>query len=780
MPSNGEPAAPTTPLPPGRGQPEPLIERVAAWSARRRKTALFGWLIFVVLTFAVGAAVGGKGPQNHDPGESGRAQVMIEDAGDDTRPPSENVLVQAGADSPGFGTDTALQKAVQDVGATLNGLTGKVSDVVVPTTAEPGGLVSADGRSVLVTFSLAGSGHGWDNAAEVVEQTQQRMAQLAKEHKGLTIVQAGDASVDFAVEEATSEDFATAELTSIPLTLVILLVVFGALIAAGIPLLLAVTAVVAAMGLLTLAANWLPVDDTASSVVLLVGMAVGVDYTLFYLRREREERLAGRDTEQALRITAATSGRAVVVSGLTVAVSMAGLFLTGIDTFTGMAVGTIAVVLLAVVGSLTALPAVLSMLGSKVDGLRLPWIGRRRAEASSSRVWTAVVAQVVRRPLLWGGAAVAALLLAALPAAGMRLADPGLQERFPDSVPEISHLVAIQEAFPGKPAPAQVVVTGSALDTGAFDEAVTALREQVAKSGGALAEPVRTAKIGDGGTVVVTVPLAGSGNDAESQKALKLLRDTALPRSLGEVDGLRYAVTGQTAGPADMAAALDSRTPVVFAFVLVFAFLLLVSAFRSLAIPLVSIALNVLSIGAAYGVVTLVFQDGHLSGLLGFESYGGIISWLPLFMFVILFGLSMDYHVFIISRIRELRMEGADTRTAVTRGIGGSAGVVTSAAVVMIAVFSIFASLSMLDYKMLGLGMAVAILVDATLVRGVLLPAALALLGDRSWTLPRALAWIPAVAAERSPEPPAAAHEEAAEDSRAETEEDRDKDVERV
>jgi RND superfamily putative drug exporter len=465
-----------------------------------------------------------------------------------------------------------------------------------------------------------------------------------------------------------------------------------------------------------------------------------------------------------------------VISGLTVAVSMAGLFLTGIDTFTGMAVGTIAVVLLAVVGSLTALPAVLSMLGPKVDGLRLPWIGRRRAEARESRVWTAVVTQVVRRPLVWGGAAVAALVLAALPAAGMRLADPGLQERFPDSVPEISHLVAIQEAFPGKPAPAQVVVTGDAVGTGAFDKAVTALREQVAKSDGALAEPVRTAEIGDGGTVVVTVPLAGTGNDAKSIKALELLREEALPRSLGEVDGLRYAVTGQTAGPADMAAALDSRTPVVFAFVLVFAFLLLVSAFRSLAIPLVSIALNVLSIGAAYGVVTLVFQDGHLSGLLGFESYGGIISWLPLFMFVILFGLSMDYHVFILSRIRELRMDGADTNTAVTRGIGGSAGVVTSAAVVMIAVFSIFATLSMLDYKMLGIGMAVAILVDATLVRGVLLPAALALLGDRSWKLPRALAWIPAVAAEKTPQPPAD-HEEAAPDSGTE---DRTKDVERV
>ena len=776
MPSNGPPATPTTSSQPGRGQPEPLVERVAAWSARRRKTALFGWLLFVVLTFVVGAAVGGKGPQNHDPGESGRAQVMVEEAGDDTRPPSENVLVQARDGSPGFRSDTALQQAVQDVGTALRGMTGKVSDVVVPTPAEPGGLVSSDGRSVLVTFSLAGPGHGWDNAAGVVEETQQRIAEVAEDHKGLKIVQAGDASVDFAVEQATSEDFGTAELTSIPLTLVILLVVFGALIAAGIPLLLAVTAVLASMGLLTLAANWLPVNDTASSVVLLVGMAVGVDYTLFYLRREREERLAGRNTEQALRVTAATSGRAVVISGLTVAVSMAGLFLTGIDTFTGMAVGTIAVVLLAVVGSLTALPAVLSMLGPKVDGLRLPWIGRRRAEARESRVWTTVVTQVVRQPLVWGGAAVAALVLAALPAAGMRLADPGLQERFPDSVPEISHLVAIQEAFPGKPAPAQVVVTGDAVGTGAFDKAVTALREQVAKSGGALAEPVRTAEIGDGGTVVVTVPLAGTGNDAKSLKALELLREEALPRSLGEVDGLRYAVTGQTAGPADMAAALDSRTPVVFAFVLVFAFLLLVSAFRSLAIPLVSIILNVLSIGAAYGVVTLIFQDGHLSGLLGFESYGGIISWLPLFMFVILFGLSMDYHVFILSRIRELRMEGADTNTAVTRGIGGSAGVVTSAAVVMIAVFSIFATLSMLDYKMLGIGMAVAILVDATLVRGVLLPAALALLGDRSWRLPRVLAWIPAVASEKTPQPPAG-HEEVAPDSGTE---DRTKDVERV
>jgi putative drug exporter of the RND superfamily len=521
---------------------------------------------------------------------------------------------------------------------------------------------------------------------------------------------------------------------------VLLLIVFGALIAAGIPLLLAGTAVIAAISLLSIPSRIVPIDGTTSAIVLLVGMAVGIDYSLFYLRRVREERAAGRDTREALRIAAATSGRAIVVSGLTVMISLAGLFLTGIDVFSGVAIGTIGVVGVAVLGSLTFLPALLSLLGRATDRGRIPFLGRRRAAARPSRLWGLVVRAVVRRPLVLGGLAAVALVALATPLLTLHLENSDLHA-FPDTVPVIRTAEAIERAFPGGPEPAEVVVTGDDLSGPRVSDAITALRAQAAASHGALREPITTALLGADQpprdqVLVISVPLAGHVTDATSANALATLSTRALPATLGKVPGISYAVGGDTASNADFSAQLDSRTPLVFCFVLGLAFLLLMFCFRSLAIPVLSIGLNLLSVGAAYGVMTWIFQDGHLQGALGFTAYGGITSWLPLFMFVLLFGLSMDYHVFILSRIRELRLRGASARAAVTDGITSSAGVVTSAAVIMVAVFSIFATLSEFEFKVFGVAMAVAVLIDATVVRGVLLPAGLALLGDRAWALP--------------------------------------------
>jgi RND superfamily putative drug exporter len=524
----------------------------------------------------------------------------------------------------------------------------------------------------------------------------------------------------------------------VPISLVLLLLVFGALIAAGIPLLLAGTAVIAAISLLSIPSRWLPIDSTTSSVVLLVGMAVGIDYSLFYLRRVREERATGQSTTQALHTAAATSGRAIAVSGLTVMISLAGLFLTGIDVFSGVAIGTIIVVGVAVLGSLTFLPALLSMLGTATDRGRIPFLGRRRAAARPSRVWGAVVRAVVRRPLALGGLAVVALLALASPVLALHLEDAGIHE-FPASVPVVRTVLAIQQAFPGGPEPAQVVVTGDDLSGPAVTGAVAAIRADVATTHDAIREPITTLLYGAAGTdqvMIISVPLAGGGTDTTSNNALATLRTQVLPATLGKVPGVSYAVGGLTAGNHDFDSQLESRTPLVFCFVLGLAFLLLMIAFRSVAIPALSIGLNLLSVGAAYGLMTWIFQDGHLESALGFTAYGGITGWLPLFMFVLLFGLSMDYHVFIISRIRELRLRGASAADAVTGGIAGSAGVVTSAAAIMVAVFSIFATLSMIEFKVFGVAMAAAIAIDATVVRGVLLPAGLALLGDRAWVMP--------------------------------------------
>src|ERR1700678_2785739 len=709
----------------------PLVERVAGWSVRHRVIVVVSWLLLVVAAFAVGQQLGTSNTNSYDPGQAGVAERIL-DRPAVQQPDGEAVLVQ-GRPGQTFANDAELRQTVRQVAAALKQLPAAATDIQSPFTST--GLVN--GRSALVTFNVAGNP---DNDDTAVVAALNAVAAIQARHPGLTVAEAGGASVDRTASAQIGQDFRTAAVTSLPVTLVLLLIVFGALIAAGIPLLLAGTAVIAAISLLSIPSRIVPIDGTTSAIVLLVGMAVGIDYSLFYLRRVREERAAGRDTKEALHVAAATSGRAIAVSGLTVMISLAGLFLTGIDVFSGVAIGTILVVGVAVLGSLTFLPALLSLLGTATDRARIPFLGRRRAAARPSRVWNLVVRAVVRHPLALGGLAAVALLALATPLLGLHLENPDLHS-FPNSVPVIRTEEAIGQAFPGGPEPAEVVVTGANLSGPGVAVAITALHAQVAATHGAIREPITTALFGAGQpasdqVLVISVPLDGDATNATSVSALNVLDTRALPATLGKVPGISYAVGGDTASNTDFNARLDSRTPLVFAFVLGLAFLVLMVSFRSVAIPALSICLNLLSVGAAYGVMTWIFQDGHLQGLLDFSPYGGIPPWLPLFMFVLLFGLSMDYHVFILSRIRELRLRGASARTAVTDGITSSAGVVTSAAVIMVAVFSIFASLSEIEFKVFGVAMAVAVLIDATVVRGVLLPAGLALLGDRAWTMP--------------------------------------------
>jgi RND superfamily putative drug exporter len=740
---------PHSPALPSSGPPRgPLVERVAGWSAAHRKTAVSGWLLLVIAAVVAGQMLGTKNVQSYDPGQAGRAERVLSWPSVRT-PPSESVLIQAHAAGATFVTDPQLGQAARQVVTALRHLDGAARDIRSP--LAPGGesLVSADGRSALVTFTLAG------DATRSVTAAQRAVAAIQARHLHLIVAEAGDTSLSQAVTASVSRDFRHAEVTSVPVTLALLLVVFGALIAAGIPLLLAGTAVASAISLLAIPSRWLPVSSTTSSVVLLIGMAVGVDYSLFYLRREREERAAGRSVREALRIASATSGRAIAVSGLTVMISLAGLFLSGIDVFSGLAVGTILVVGLAVAGSVTVLPALLAWLGPRADRGQIPLLGRRRTAARPSRLWAALARRVVRRPAVWGAAAAIPLLALAAPALGIRARDPGLHE-LPASVPVIHTLTAIARAFPGDPAPAQVVVTGQHLNRPQVTAAITALHAAAAASGGALREPITTSLTGHGDVLIITVPLTGDGTNTASLRALDTLRGRVLPATLGQVGGISYNVAGTTAASHDLAAALARAGPVVVGFVLALAFLLLLTAFRSLAIPATAIGLNLLSVGAAYGLLKLIFQDGHLARQLGFTPYGGIIPWMPLFMFVLLFGLSMDYHVFILSRIRERRDRGAATTSAITGGIASSAGVVTSAAVIMVAVFSIFATLSVIDFKMFGIGMAAAVLIDATIVRGILLPAAMTLLGEANWYLPRWLAWLPGPRPETAAPSPAA------------------------
>ncbi len=720
-----------------------LVERIAGWSVRHRTLAIGGWFALVVLAVLASALMPGETANSTDPGESGRAQRVIR-AQQAEVPVQESVLIQARTPGgPRLVDDPALRRAVEDLVTTLRRTPTAITDVRSPlepagalSAAGGDGLVSRDGRSGLVIFQVPVTEEAFTanyaTAVKAVDAVQDR-------HPEVRVAQAGEKSLNSAVDQRIKADFQRSEYLSGPLTLVILLLVFGSLIAAGIPVLLTVTAMVGAFGLIGVISHWIPVNSAVSSMLLLVGVAVGIDYSLFYLRREREERAAGRDVAEALRIAARTSGRVVVVSGLTVMLCLSGLLLSGLDTFRGLTVGTTLVVGLAMLGSVTVLPAVLAVLGRWVDRGRIPWLGRRRTAARESRAWSAIAGAVVRRPVLWGGLAVLGLLLAALPAVGMRLQDAAITNSLPRSVPEVDAAIRMQEAFPGAPTPARVVIWrtgGGAADSPAVRGAIEELRDRAGVD--ALVTVVKVDQ-----ALVVRVPLAGSGTDPASNRALAELRDEALPATLGRVDGIDYAVAGKTAWAKDFADRLSSRTPYIFGFVLLLAFVLLAVAFRSVSIPLVSIVLNLLSVGAAYGVLTWVFQDGHLEGPLGFTAYGGVVGWLPLFMFVLLFGLSMDYHIFILSRIRERWSAGASAREAIVGGIGSSAGVVTSAAVIMTAVFGVFVALTAIEQKMLGVGMAVAVIIDATVVRGVLLPAAMAMLGERAWSVPRWLRWLP-------------------------------------
>jgi uncharacterized membrane protein YdfJ with MMPL/SSD domain len=713
--------------------PRNLAARAGRWSAQHRKKAIFGWLAFVIAAVFIGGSVGTRTLDDADfgIGESGRADKAISDHFPDKG--SESVLVQSrdGART----NDPQFRAVVQELVGRLEH-TKNVQNVSSPYGRDNAGQLAEDGRSALVTFELPG-----DKPEDKVDPSLDAVSSLAKQHAGFRIEQFGDGSADKALSKAFEDDFRKAEVTSLPITLVILILAFGALLAAFVPLLLAITAVGAAIGLIGPISQIWPVDESISSLVLLIGLAVGVDYSMFYLRREREERARGRSEEAALEAAAATSGRAVLVSGITVIAAMAGMYFGGAATFLSFATGTILVVAIAVVGSLTVLPAVLSKLGDRVNNGRVPFM-RPERRTGEARAWGWVLDRVLRRPAVSMAVAGAVLAALAIPALHIHTADSGV-DGLPRSLPIMQTYDRMQAAFPGETFSADIVVQGRNLDVAEVRTAAQEMR-QIARESDHFQEPVTVDVSPDKHVAVVEVPLAGTGTDNRSMDAVRALREDVVPDVLGGVSsGEVVGVAGFTAGSVDFNDVMASHIWYVFAFVFAMAFLLLLVTFRSIVIPIKAILLNLLSVGAALGIVTWVFQDGNLESVLGFDSTGAISSWFPLMLFVILFGLSMDYHVFILSRIREAVDRGESTEDAVGHGIKSTAAVVSAAALVMVAVFAIFATLSFIDMKQFGVGLASAVLIDATLVRGVLLPAAMKLLGDWNWYLPSWLEWLP-------------------------------------
>ncbi len=701
-----------------------LVRRAAGAAARRPRRTIAGWILLVVTCLVAGSMTGTRLLDDADTGagDSRRADRAIAAAGL-AEPASETVLVRAADPRSAAAAARELERRL--------GAAGTVARLTGP--RDRRALSAAGGRALLVQVQLRGDP---DDAADLARPVTRAVAATASAHPAATLYQVGDGSVAEAFDQVLGDDLRRAELLSLPLTLVILVLAFGALVAALVPLLLGITSVAAALGALGVVSQVLPTDEATATLIVLIGLAVGVDYSLFYVRRVREERRAGRSHDAALDVTAATVGRAVLVSGLTVLVALAGLLFTGLNIFTSMAVATMLVALIAVIGSLTVLPAVLHLLGDRVDRGRVPGLDRRRLRAPAGRrgAWARLAAAVTRRPAVALVLAACALGTLAVPALDLRTASSGVSE-LPREEPVRVAMREIERVFPGAPATARLVLSGDGL--GERREALAALGERArAVTGGRGAVGVDVAR--DGRTAVIAVPMPERDADA-ARAVVGRLRDDVAPTASRVAPGTRMLVTGWAAASADFTAQLERTTPLVIGFVLALAFVLLVGAFGSPALAAAVIALNLASVGAAYGVLVGIFQHTWAEGLLGFTSSGTITDWLPLFAFVILFGLSMDYTVLVLERIREARRAGLPAREAAAEGVGATAGTVTSAAVVMVAVFGVFATLSLLQFKQFGIGLAAAILIDATLVRGVALPAVVALLGDRRWPVREAV-----------------------------------------
>jgi uncharacterized membrane protein YdfJ with MMPL/SSD domain len=715
------------------------------WSARHRKTAIIGWVAFVILAFFVGGKVGTEQltQKQAGVGDSGRAERILEHAYPDKA--HEAVLMQSAtltADDPEF------RAAVRDVQHRLHGVHGvlKIGDPYLKTN---GGVINETRHSAMLAFEIPGDAVEDKSVKTIVDKALAAVKAADEASSQVRIEEFGDASSSTGFDKLVADDLKKAEMISLPLTLVVLLLTFGTLLAAGVPLLLALTGVAATFGLIGPVSQIAPVEESIKNVVLLIGLAVGVDYALFYLRRVREERAAGRDKLAAIDAAAATSGRAVLVSGFTVMVAMAGMYLAGAPTFTAWATGTVLVVAVAMIGSLTVLPALLSKMGDRViKPGRIPGLAFAKRQATRLAIWERITRVVLRRPKLSAALSAGLLIALAVPALHMQTGNPGV-DTLPSSIPMVQTFKHLDAAFPSETSGMSLVLKGKDLTDASVKAATAKFEAGMAAHHDLLPGKEVSTDLNPARTVAtLEFEIAGNGSDSKSEQALDLVRSELVPNSYGHVPGLEAYADGQTAQDHDFNSALKSHLPAVMLFVLGVAFLILLFTFRSIVVPIKAIALNLMSVAASYGAMVLVFQHGWFKSVLGFEHTSPIVPWLPLFLFVILFGLSMDYHVFVLSRVKELVDRGLSTDEALERGIASTAGVVTSAAVVMVGVFGIFGTLSFMFFKQMGVGLAVAVLLDATIVRGVLLPATMKLLGERNWWLPKRLQWLPQVSHE--------------------------------
>ncbi|MFI0756858.1 MMPL family transporter [Streptomyces anulatus] len=738
-----------------------LPVRMARWSARHAGRAIAGWFAFVVLCLVAGIALGTNEATTKDfwVGEAGRAEATATEGGLE-RSPTERIMIRARSGELDM---AAAGAAAQDVTERMRDLP-EVESVAAP-------VRSKDGEVLLVSVVLNGPElKGKKNVVPLLEQT----AAVGADHPHLVVEETGSPAISKGVNDQRDEDLALSERISLPVTVVTLLIVFGSVIMAGVPLLLALSSIAAAIGLSMVASHVMPDAGVGTNLILLIGLAVGVDYTLFYLKREREERAraGGRLGPEALvELAAATAGRAIVISGLAVIVSTATLYLATDVIFSSLATGTILVVAVAVASSLTVLPALLVVIGRRADRLA-PRRAARRArrgkparagKPETGRMFGALLRPARTRPALTLCLSVLVMLGLTVPALGLKLIDPG-KDTFSRDIPAMRVYDRLTESFPElfvthevvtRSTPEQAAQVKRALeDLGrraqadplfarAPKEAESTKDAQDAEDAKgsenptnprtpAISEPtVRTSA--DGRISVLELSVPHPAPSAEAIESLTRLRQDHIPATVGRLSGVETAVSGDVARGRDYVSHESDKLPLVLGFLLLMTFLMTVWAFRSVVLGVIGVVLNLLSAGASLGLLVLVFQGTWAEGLLAFDSLGAIASRVPLFLVVILFGLSMDYQVFVVSRIQEARQNGMSAREAVLEGINRSAKVVTSAAIVMVTVFGAFVALHLTEMKQMGFCLAVAVLLDAVVIRLMVLPSVLLLLGERAW-----------------------------------------------
>ena len=710
-------------------------DRLAQFAVRRPWTVVAAWSVFLVLALVAAASIGGvltTEAETYRESDSSRAEDLLIERFYGAEPMQETVVLHS---ANGTIDDPALSNAAKTVIDGLRGLPGL--QVVSYFDTQAPELLSESRASLLVPVNIL-EGEPEDRAEEIIH-----VLEGVNGRDGITAATGGEGSIALAFNETSEKDLQTAEIIGLPIALVILVVVFGTLVAAGIPLLLGILSIIVAVGITAIIGRGFELSIFVVNIITTMGLAVGIDYSLLVVQRFREERNRGLSRDAAIEKAGATASRAVLFSGMTVVVALSGLILVPQSIFRSMGVGAIVVVVVAVAAALTLLPAVLRLLGDRVNSVAIRIPGRRRdTSRDSGRFWNWSTRLVMAHPWISVIGSSAILIAATLPYLSVQLGWAGVSTLPNDSSAKAAFAILDDEFSAGVISPARIMVDSDELGSPTVTSGVQALVARIEADDDFGPATVNTNEAGDLALIETTIIGDPQGEDA--REAVLRLREDYVPAAFGSAPA-EVLVGGNTAMGIDDTQLIADYTIPVMAFVLGLSFFILLVVFRSIVVPIKAMIMNLLSVGAAYGLMVMVFQHGIGAGLLGFQTVERIEAWVPLFMFAILFGLSMDYHVFLLTRIKERFDHTKNNGESVAYGVRSTAGMITGAALIMVAVFSGFAAGEMVMFQQFGFGLAVAILLDATIVRTVLVPASMELLGDRNWYLPSWLGWLPKI-----------------------------------